>query len=69
MRRYAKHGASRPFVYLHYNPAGFGAINCDVKENARVSHVFAGFNNKIKPHESVPDSYSDALLLPQSLFI
>lgn len=32
---------SSPFFYLHYNPAGVGAINSDVKENARVSHVWA----------------------------
>lgn len=31
---------SSPFVYLYYNPAGVGSINSDVKENARVSHVF-----------------------------
>lgn len=31
---------SSPFVYLHYNPAGVDAINSDVKENARISHVF-----------------------------
>lgn len=36
------------FVYLHYNPAGVDAISSDVKENARVSHIFTWLQSFLK---------------------